>query len=82
LLLRKPDIDPDALRALLVRVLGLPARAVRTQEGVATQGYRVDDRGRVLYLRVAEEANDDLTVDAQVFERLRAEGVRVPEIVQ
>jgi hypothetical protein len=36
----------------------------------------------VLYLRVAEEANDDLTVDAQVFERLRAEGVRVPEIVQ
>jgi hypothetical protein len=64
LLLRKPDIDPDAL---LVRVLGLPARAVRTQEGVATQVYRVDDRGRVLYLRVAEEANGDLTVDAQVF---------------
>jgi len=43
--------------------------------------YRVRADGVIYYLRVAEEAGEDLTTDAQVLARLAGLGVRVPAVV-
>jgi aminoglycoside phosphotransferase (APT) family kinase protein len=43
--------------------------------------YRVRVDGVSYYLRVAEEAGEDLTTDAQVLARLAGLGVRVPVVV-
>ena len=43
--------------------------------------YRVRADEVTYYLRVAEEAGEDLTTDAQVLGRLAELGVRVPEVV-
>lgn len=43
--------------------------------------YRVRVDGVTYYLRVAEEAGEDLTSDAQVLARLAGLGVRVPVVV-
>ena len=43
--------------------------------------YRVRADGVIYYLRVAEEADEDLTTDAQVLARLAGLGVRVPAVV-
>jgi hypothetical protein len=43
--------------------------------------YRVRVDGVTYYLRVAEEAGEDLTTDAQVLARLAGLGVRVPVVV-
>ena len=43
--------------------------------------YRVCADGVIYYLRVAEEAGEDLTTDAQVLARLAGLGVRVPAVV-
>jgi aminoglycoside phosphotransferase (APT) family kinase protein len=43
--------------------------------------YRVRADGVTYYLRVAEEAGEDLTTDAQVLARLAGLGVRVPAVV-
>jgi len=43
--------------------------------------YRVRADGMTYYLRVAEEAGEDLTTDAQVLARLAGLGVRVPAVV-
>jgi hypothetical protein len=43
--------------------------------------YQVRADGVLYYLRVAEEAGEDLTTDAQVLARLAGLGVRVPAVV-
>jgi len=43
--------------------------------------YRVRADDVTYYLRVGEEAGQDLTTDAQVLARLAELGVRVPEVV-
>jgi aminoglycoside phosphotransferase (APT) family kinase protein len=43
--------------------------------------YRVRADGLIYYLRVAEEAGEDLTTDAQVLALLAGLGVRVPAVV-
>jgi aminoglycoside phosphotransferase (APT) family kinase protein len=43
--------------------------------------YRVRADGAVYYLRVAEEAGEDLTTDALVLDRLAGLGARVPAVV-
>jgi Ser/Thr protein kinase RdoA (MazF antagonist) len=78
---RRPDVDGVALGALLRRVLGPGLRVDRTPAGVAAQVYRVDAAERVLYVRIAEEDHEDLSVDAALLEHLRAEGLRVPQVV-
>jgi len=78
---RRPDVDKRALRALLRRVLGSEPTVARAPTGVATQVYRVQTAPRVLYVRVAEEDHEDLSVDAALLEHLRDLGLRVPRVV-
>jgi Ser/Thr protein kinase RdoA (MazF antagonist) len=78
---RRPDVDGPALGALLRRVLGPGLDVVRTPAGVAAQVYRVQAAGRVLYVRIAEEDHEDLSVDAALLEHLRGEGLQVPPVV-
>jgi hypothetical protein len=78
---RRPDVDLVALGALLRRVLGAEPAVARTRDGVAAQVYRVRAAGRVLDARVAEEADEDLSVDAALLRHLRGLGLRVPEVV-
>jgi Ser/Thr protein kinase RdoA (MazF antagonist) len=78
---RRPDVDGEALQALLRRLVGPGLTVARTPEGVAAQVYRVEAAGRVVYVRIAEESHEDLSVDAMLLEHLRHEGLHVPEVV-
>lgn len=80
---RKPDVDLGAVAALLRRVFrGSPRPTFeRTADGVATQVYRVFRGTGTYYLRVAEEAHEDLGTDADLLQRLRGLGVSVAEVV-
>jgi Ser/Thr protein kinase RdoA (MazF antagonist) len=78
---RRPDVDRPALAAVLRRVLGPGLRVARTPAGVAAQVYRVQAAERVVYVRIAEEDHEDLTVDAALLEHLRGEGLHVPAVV-
>jgi Ser/Thr protein kinase RdoA (MazF antagonist) len=46
-----------------------------------TEVYRITRAGRTLYARVAEEAGEEMTVEAAVHVELRRRGARVPEVV-
>ena len=80
---RKPDVDPTALQRLLSEVFGArtPLTWERTEEGVSTQVYRVRRGRETFYLRVAEEADEDLRTDAELHRRLRELGVAVAQVV-
>jgi aminoglycoside phosphotransferase (APT) family kinase protein len=80
---RKPDIDASALAALTRRAFGasVPVTCERTPDGVSTQVYRLVRGSETFYLRVAEEADENLETDAELHRRLRALGVRVPWVV-
>src|SRR5262245_30736652 len=54
---RKPDVDPDALEAMALRVFGAttPVTFRRTADGLRTQVYRLTRGGDVFYLRLAED---------------------------
>jgi aminoglycoside phosphotransferase len=78
---RRPDVDGAALAAILRRVLGPGLRVARTPAWAAAQVYRVQAAESVLYVRIAEEDHEDLSVDAALLDHLRAEGVHVPEVV-
>ncbi|HEY7200645.1 MAG TPA: aminoglycoside phosphotransferase family protein [Candidatus Dormibacteraeota bacterium] len=58
-----------------------PVSCQRTPDGVSTQVYRLVRRSETFYLRVAEEADDNLETDAELHRRLHALGVRVPRVV-
>jgi Ser/Thr protein kinase RdoA (MazF antagonist) len=60
---RRPDVDGEALQALLRRLIGPGLTVARTPEGVAAQVYRVEVAGRVVYVRIAEESHEDLSVE-------------------
>ncbi|HEY8283160.1 MAG TPA: aminoglycoside phosphotransferase family protein [Chloroflexota bacterium] len=80
--MRKPDVDLQALRRLVVRIF--PARDVaieRVAEGTSTQVYRLLIGEEVYYLRVAEEATASLAPEASVHQVLFARGVSVPAAV-
>jgi Ser/Thr protein kinase RdoA (MazF antagonist) len=78
---RRPDVDQGALQAMLRPVLGHELTVARTPAGVAAQVYRVHAAGRVVYARIAEDDDEDLSVDAALLEHLRALGLHVPEVV-
>jgi aminoglycoside phosphotransferase (APT) family kinase protein len=80
---RKPDVDGAALAALVRRAFGtsVPVRCERTPEGVSTQVYRLVRGPETYYLRIAEEADENLETDAELHQRLLAVGVRVPRVV-
>jgi aminoglycoside phosphotransferase (APT) family kinase protein len=76
--------DPDVLTGL-VRESFPRARSVSVQQAPGSGAVMVVHRAVVdgvrYYLRLAEEADQDLTTDALVLDRLRARDVRVPEAV-
>jgi Ser/Thr protein kinase RdoA (MazF antagonist) len=78
---RRPDGDLRALHAMLRPVLGPELRVARTPAGVASQVYRVQASGQVVYVRIAEGEDEDLSVDAALLKHLRALGLRVPQVV-
>src|ERR1041385_3714744 len=80
---RKPDVDAVALAALVRRAFGtsVPVRCERTPEGISTQVYRLVRGQETFYLRVAEEADENLETDAELHRRLLTLGVRVPRVV-
>lgn len=78
---RRPDVDAAALGAFLRRALGPGLQVARTPAGVAAQVYRVQAGEHVLYVRIAEEDHEDLSIDAALLEHLRAEGLQVPPVV-
>ena len=59
---RKADIDKAATDALLRGVFGtsVPVTYQRTPDGVSTQVYRIWRGSEVFYLRIAEEADENL----------------------
>jgi len=59
----------------------MPISFTRTQDGVSTQVCRVRRGNEVFYLRLAEEPDDDLFVDAELHRQLLRRGVSVPDIV-
>jgi aminoglycoside phosphotransferase (APT) family kinase protein len=81
--MRKLDIDAAATAALLQRVFGgSPAPTFeRTPDGVSTQVYRVTRGSDTFYLRIAEEADDDLGTDAELHRRLRQLGIVIPDVI-
>ncbi|MEO3741865.1 phosphotransferase [Plantactinospora sp. B5E13] len=80
---RKPDVDGAAIDVLLRRVFGtsVPVTWQRTPEGVSTQVYRLSRGSETFYLRIAEEADDNLETDAELHQRLCDLGVRVARVV-
>lgn len=68
---------------MLERALGtaLAISFERTADGVSTPVYRVRRGDETLYLRLAETAEDDLTSEADIHQRLRGLGVRVPGVL-
>jgi hypothetical protein len=79
LLTRKPDVDAAAIDALLQKVFGTstPVTYERTPDGVSTQVYRLVRGSETFYLRIAEEADENLETDAELHQRLRDLGVKV-----
>lgn len=80
---RKADIDTAATHALLHRVFGssVPVTCQRTPDGVSTQVYRIRRGPEVFYLRIAEEADENLETEAELHGRLRGLGVKIADIV-
>jgi aminoglycoside phosphotransferase (APT) family kinase protein len=78
---RRPDVDLQALHAMLRPMLGPELTVARTPAGLAAQVYRVHASGRVVYARIAEDQDEDLSVDAALLEHLRALGLRVPPVL-
>lgn len=78
---RKPDVDATAVNALLQKVFGTsaPVTYQRTPDGVSTQVYRILRGSETFYLRIAEEANENLETDAELHQRLHELGVKVAQ---
>jgi aminoglycoside phosphotransferase (APT) family kinase protein len=53
----------------------------RTADGVSTQVYRVFRGTDVFYLRIAEQAGENLETDAELHHRLQGCGVKVADVV-
>jgi aminoglycoside phosphotransferase (APT) family kinase protein len=81
--MRQPDFDLGALQEIAGQVLPGTGRPLveRAPAGVSTPVYRIERGGVTLYLRLAEDPEDDLSPDVLVHNLLRARGVLVPEIV-
>jgi aminoglycoside phosphotransferase (APT) family kinase protein len=59
----------------------VPVTCERTPDGVSTEVYRIRRGSEVFYLRIAEEADDNLETEAELHRRLRDAGVKVADIV-
>ncbi|MGW0229953.1 phosphotransferase family protein [Actinopolymorpha singaporensis] len=81
--MRKPDVDPGALNALLGEIFGSQQEFTcrRTPTGSSTQVYRVDRGAETFYVRIAEEEQASLAPEAELHRALHSAGVRVPAVV-
>lgn len=76
-------VGPDALAGLVREAFpgtGLVS-VTPASPGRLVTVYRAVVDGVRYYLRLAEEPGEDMTTDALILERLRAQGARVPEVV-
>jgi aminoglycoside phosphotransferase (APT) family kinase protein len=80
---RKPDVDVEAVRDIADRALPGTGRPIveRASSGGTTQVYRVHRDGTTLFVRIAEDAEDSMAMEALVHLELRRRGVRVADIV-
>lgn len=80
---RPEDLDVAALTAAVMRAFGPSHRyeLERTPQGTSTPVYRLVRGDEVFYVRAAEHRDHPLDVEVEVHRRLRALGVRVPEVV-
>jgi aminoglycoside phosphotransferase (APT) family kinase protein len=80
---RRPGVDDDLLHSVVGAVFGASVDLTieRTEHGAAAAVYRVRRGDEVYFLRLAEEVDENLEVDALVHERLDQAGVRVPRVV-
>jgi hypothetical protein len=81
---RQQHVGDITLLGPVVRRVFPAARSVSVEPASAGRllvVYRVRADGVSYYLRVAEEAGEDLTTDAQVLARMAGLGVRVPVVV-
>jgi Ser/Thr protein kinase RdoA (MazF antagonist) len=79
----KADVDLAAVRDIADRALpGTgPPIVERAESGSTTQIYRIHRQGITLFVRVAEDVEDSMAMEAWVHGELRRRGVRVPEVV-
>jgi hypothetical protein len=80
---RKADVYLEAVRDIADLALPGTGRPIveRAASGSTTQIYRVHRQGITLFVRVAEDVEDSMAMEAWVHEELRRRGVRVPEVV-
>ncbi|HZC26429.1 MAG TPA: phosphotransferase [Actinopolymorphaceae bacterium] len=80
---RKPDVEAHALESLVRKAFGadVPITHQRAPDGLCTQVYRLTRGDDVFYLRLADEAHQNLQTDATLLLRLEGLGVRVPHVV-
>lgn len=79
---RREGADLADVRAVAVAALGLSGDVTveRTEGGVAGQVYRVARDTDEWFVRLGDDPEDNLAVDADLHERLLRLGVRVPEV--
>jgi hypothetical protein len=79
----KPDVDVDVVRDIADRALPGTGRPIveRASGGTTTQVYRVHRDRTVLFVRIAEDAEDSMATEALVHLELRRRGVRVADVV-
>jgi aminoglycoside phosphotransferase (APT) family kinase protein len=80
---RKPDVDVEVVRDIADRALPGTGRPIveRASGGTTTQVYRVHRDGTALFVRIAEDAEDSMAMEALVHLELRRRAVRVADIV-
>jgi Ser/Thr protein kinase RdoA (MazF antagonist) len=80
---RKPDVDLETIRDIADRALPGTGHPVveRASGGATTQVYPVHRDGTTLFVRIAEDAEDSMAMEAWVHLELRRRGVRVPAVV-
>lgn len=81
-----PPSDIDKIRRVAAGVLGVPEDQAdltveRAASGVSTIVFEVTLGADVFFLRLAEEQDESLEVDARVHRELGRLGVQVPEVV-
>ena len=80
---RQPHLPLDVLSREVERLApgSAPPVVSRPVDGVSSQIYRVSRGAEVLYLLAGDTSDEDLTILAEVLERARRLGARVPHVV-
>ena len=78
----EPPVSPDQIAQVLQQIIaGVPECIEPAMGGISTTVYRVAYRGETFYLRLLPDPRDSFASEVAVHTRLRALGVKVPEVV-